>query len=212
MMLKMITYLDYVNSIPSKGKQVLAQYTEDTVIVYQAYHPSIAKFAIQHGYFGGNHFSYSRMSWIKTHFLWMMYRSGWGTKVNQEMTLAIHLKREAFDTILSQAVISKYDPKLFDTVSVYQQALKQSEVRLQWDPDHDPYGAKCERKAIQLGLRGSILECFGKEWIVRIEDLTDFVREQREHVCKHRLDLLQVPKEEVYPIDNLEIAKTLGLL
>ena len=29
-------------------------------------------------------------------------------------------------------------------------------VRLQWDPDHDPEGGKCERRAIQLGLKGQV--------------------------------------------------------
>ena len=54
------------------------------VIVYQAYRPSIGTYAVEHGHFGGE-FSYSRMSWIKTNFLWMMYRSGWGTKPGQEV-------------------------------------------------------------------------------------------------------------------------------
>ena len=39
------------------------------------------------------------MTWIKPSFLWMMYRSGWGKKHNQEHILAIYIKREAFDKI-----------------------------------------------------------------------------------------------------------------
>ena len=57
--------------------------------------------------FGGPLFSYSRMSWIKTNFLWMMYRSGWGSKVNQEMVLAVRISRNGFDTILSHALTGK---------------------------------------------------------------------------------------------------------
>ena len=66
------------------GRHVLAQYDAETVVVYQAYRPSIGAFAATHGYFGGG-FSPSRMSWIKPNFLWMMYRCGWATKEGQEV-------------------------------------------------------------------------------------------------------------------------------
>ena len=49
-------------------------------------------------------FSYSRMSWIKTNFLWMMYRCGWATKRNQERVLAIRITRQGFEEILSKAL------------------------------------------------------------------------------------------------------------
>jgi len=52
--------------------------------------------------FGGN-FSFQRMSWIKTNFLWMMYRCGWAQKPNQERILAVKIPREHFDTILKHA-------------------------------------------------------------------------------------------------------------
>ena len=64
---------------PKEGRHILAQFDDDTVIVYQAYRPSIGRYAAEHGAFGGD-FSYSRMSWVKPNFLWMMYRSGWGTQ------------------------------------------------------------------------------------------------------------------------------------
>ncbi|WP_256359170.1 DUF4291 family protein [Candidatus Marithrix sp. Canyon 246] len=59
--------------------------------------------ALENGYFGGD-FKYTRMSWIKTNFLWMMYRSGWGTKPDQEIILAIRLKTTFLDSVLTQAV------------------------------------------------------------------------------------------------------------
>jgi hypothetical protein len=37
------------------------------------------------------------MSWIKPNFLWVMYRSGWGTKAGQELTLALRLRRSFFN-------------------------------------------------------------------------------------------------------------------
>ena len=54
--------------------------------------------------FGGDKFSFSRMSWIKTNFLWMMYRCGWTSKPGQEHVLAVRITHEGFNTILSQVL------------------------------------------------------------------------------------------------------------
>ena len=102
------------------------------------------------------------MSWIKPNFLWMMYRSGWGTKEGQEITLALRLRRAFFDSLLGQAVPSTWDRERFASEAEWKRAVADSSVRLQWDPDHDPSGAKVERRALQLGLRGEVLEAFGQ--------------------------------------------------
>ena len=60
---------------PATRRHILAQFDEQHVVVYQAYRPSIAAYAVAHGKFGQD-FSFSRMTWIKPNFLWMMYRSG----------------------------------------------------------------------------------------------------------------------------------------
>src|SRR5690348_16250954 len=64
--------------------------------------------AVDHGSFGGD-FSYLRMSWIKPSFLWMMYRSRWGLKEDRESIIALRLRREFFDRLLSEAVPSSRD-------------------------------------------------------------------------------------------------------
>ena len=86
-------------------------------------------------------------------------------------------------------------------------------MRLQWDPDHTPYGDKAHlRRAIQLGLRDQTLQKFLHEWIVRIDDVTEFVEEQRQFVDAKKLDLLYVPVERVYIItNNDELAKRIRL-
>src|SRR3954447_23879457 len=116
MSLSIVPYLLQAAGWPVSGRHVLAQYDDQSVVVYQAYRPAIGVFAAQQGYFGGE-FSLSRMSWIKPNFLWMMYRSGWGTKEGQEVTLAVSLKREAFDIILSQAVPSSFDHRIYASQS-----------------------------------------------------------------------------------------------
>lgn len=182
---------------PARGRHVLAQFDDDRVVVYQAYRPSIGRFAAEHGHFLGGGFSLERMSWIKPNFLWMMYRCGWASKEGQEVVLAIWLARAAFDAILAAAVPSTWDRDRFATREAWQVAVGASEVRLQWDPDHAPSGQPVERRAIQLGLRGRTLAAYARP--LRIEDLTGFVRDQRAALAKGGLDALVTPREAVYP-------------
>src|ERR1700690_4462137 len=116
------TYLDQVMVWPKTGRHILAQYDDNTIIGYQAYNTTIGRFAAENRHFGGD-FSLTRMSWIKTNFLWMMYRSGWGTKPNQEVILAVRIKRLAFDSILSQAVHASFAPEVYGDKAPWQTAL-----------------------------------------------------------------------------------------
>ena len=190
-------YLAQCQRWPQEGKHILAQYDETSVIVYQAYRPSIGKFAIEHGYFGGADFSFSRMSWVKPNFLWMMYRSGWGTKEGQEVTLALRLRREFFESILEHAVASSFDPTEYKSRNEWQAAVDTSDVRLQWDPDHSPSGAKQDRRAIQLGLRGDMLRKMAREELLEIVDLSEFVASQRAFACDDSKEL-RTPVERVF--------------
>src|SRR3984957_13685163 len=128
-------YAEQVERWPQTGQHILAQFDDDTIIVYQAYGPSIGRFAVEKGYFGGD-FKYSRMSWIKPNFLWMMYRSQWGQAEGQEVILAMRLKRRFFDSLLAQAVPSSFDTDAFGSRDEWAAAVANSDVRRQWDPDH----------------------------------------------------------------------------
>lgn len=203
-------YLAQLSRWPETGRHILAQFDDTSIVVYQAYRPATGRFAAAHGYFGEG-FSLNRMSWIKPNFLWMMYRSGWGTKEGQEVTLAVRLKRSAFDEILAAAVHSSFLPDVYPSEKEWQQAVEKSSVRLQWDPDHHPSGAKLERRAIQLGLRGDVLHHYAQDWIVNIEDISEFVRQQQEFVKAGDWSKLLTPCEFVYPVSNSDIAKRLGL-
>ena len=203
------SYIEQKTRLPKIGRYILAQFDEEGVIVYQAYRPAIGNFAATHGYFSGDHFSLMRMSWIKPNFLWMMYRSGWGQKEGQEVVLAVKIKREAFDTILANAVWSSYNPDLYPTERDWKHAVKRSDVRLQWDPDHSPTGGKLERKAIQLGLRGELLALYAREWIIWVEDISEFVSEQYQNLVD--FSKLIVPSETIYPAIDREVATRLQL-
>src|SRR5690349_24563916 len=100
------SYQEAAASLPSGGRHIVAQYDAESVCVYQAYRPSIAQYAVDHQKFGGPEFGYSRMSWIKPNFLWMMYRCGWASKDGQERVLAVRLWRAFFDELLMEAAAS----------------------------------------------------------------------------------------------------------
>ena len=106
-------------------RKIYAKYDDKTIRIYQAYNNVIADEAIKLGTFG-EHFSLTRMTWIKPSFLWMMYRCGWAEKENQERVLAIDIKREAFDEIVKNSVISLYKPNL--CITEYEWIVKITDI------------------------------------------------------------------------------------
>ena len=186
-------YLLQADRWPQAGQHVLAQYVEATIVVYQAYRPEIAGHAVAHQAFGGE-FSFTRVSRIKPDFLWMKHRSGWATKPGQERVLAIRMSRIGFDEICDREVESSFRVGAFADSDAWKAALTASEIRPQWDPDHDPLGVP-----IELGLRGGTLRAFSERWIQEIEDLTEFVRRQHENLKRYGSQELAVPSERVYP-------------
>lgn len=203
-------YADQRSRWPKTGRHILGHFDETSIIVYQAYNLRIAEFAVKHQRFGGD-FSFKRMSWIKPNFLWMMYRSGWGTKADQEVTLAIKIECDGFEEILRNAVHSSFVPEVYSSYDQWDAAVAASPVRMQWDPDHDPAGNKLERRAIQLGLSGDFLATYSREWIREICDISAFVAAQREHVMSRRTNELLTPEERVYIPKDLLNAKRIGV-
>lgn len=211
MTLQTTNYLEQKASMPQKGQVILGQQTDDLIVVYQAYNQQIANYAVSNQKLGGNHFSYSRMSWIKPNFLWMMYRCGWAEKQNQENVIAIRIKKNDFETILDNAVYSSFQENIYHSREQWTNELEQKEVRLQWDPDHDPFGNKEERRAIQLGLKGNILKTFGEDMIQKIENITEFVKIQKQCLDNKELKKLVVPSERPYFTTDRVLNAKLGI-
>ncbi len=210
MKLKLEKYKEQLKLWPQEGHHIMAQYDDDKIIVYQSYRKEIGEFAVKNQYLGGA-FSLERMTWIKPNFLWMMYRNGWGRKEGQEYVLAIHLKINAFRRYLENAVYSTYSDKLEVSREDWQNQVKESSVRLQWDPDHDPFGNKLERRAIQIGLRNEFIRSFSQEDILLIENISDFVKEQHQFVLNDNLDNLIIPSERTLLFDDENLNKKLRL-
>lgn len=191
------------------SKEVVAQYDNQCIRVYQAYNSVIAKEAVALQTFGKN-FSRNRMTWIKPSFLWMMYRSNWGTKKNQEYILALDIYQTKFNEILEKAVLTSPDSK-YCTVLQWKKALAETTVYCQWDPDKNINGNPINRAAIQIGLKGDTLIDFLDTGIDRIEDITPLVKKWNEQRKNGKLNSKDLPIEKIYPVKNREIRNRLGM-
>ena len=179
--------------------EIRAVYSQETIRVYQAYPHDIADEAIRLGTFG-QRFKMDRMTWIKPSFLWMMYRCGWAEKENQERVLAIDIKRSAFDYIVQNAVISTYNEDMGISYPEWKEQIKQSEIRCQWDPERDLLGNPLEYRSIQLGLRGQAVHSYVHDWIIKLEDITDYVKELSAKKNSGADIRSLLPQEKVYHI------------
>ena len=202
MKIQTIPYHRYERGLPQNENWILGQESEDTILVYQAFNKQIADYAIENQKFGGTAYSFSRMSWIKPNFLWMMYRAGWASKANQERVLAIKISKSGFLELLEKGVYSSYQENKYVSREGWNKELKKSKVRIQWDPDHNPKGKKLERRAIQIGIKGDLLQKFNNEWIKEITDITDFVKEQKTNL-DYNFESLSVIAESIIQIPPL---------
>ncbi|MCS3801682.1 DUF4291 domain-containing protein [Niastella sp. OAS944] len=177
---------------------IRAQYDDNTITVYQAYNNSIGLAAARKKTFAATPFKMERMTWIKPSFLWMMYRSGWATKADQECILAIKIKRDGLTWALENSCLAKHYLHLHATNADWQQELKRSPVRIQWDPEKDINLQELPYRSIQIGISGIAVEKYVSEWITDIEDITAN--------CKHIYQLLSETKteqaRELLPVEN----------
>ncbi|MFD5747037.1 DUF4291 domain-containing protein [Streptomyces sp. NPDC127033] len=182
-------------------EKIRASFTDETITVYQAYPARIADPAVAAGTFV-DPFKRARMTWIKPSFLWMMYRSGWATKLDQERILSIQITREGFEWALSHACLSHFDRTRFRDEAEWRAELQASPVRVQWDPDRDTGLNPLPRRAIQIGLSGEAVERYLDDWIVGMTDITGMVGDIRRAVRggdREEVAAL-LPDEREYPL------------
>lgn len=186
-------------SVPRR--QVRALYTVRTVTVYQAYSAGIALPAVEAQRFVPP-FKPDRMTWIKPSFLWMMYRCGWGTKPGQEHVLAIEITRSGFEWALANACLSHYDRDVYPDRRAWQERLRVSPVRVQWDPERSIRLAPLPHRSLQVGLSGPAVPRYVDEWTVGITDVTEQAHRVHELVRQGKDDLAtaSLPPESAYPL------------
>jgi len=191
--------------------QIRAKFDTNTITVYQAYNAEISEYAVLHQRFGGTRFRMDRMTWIKPSFLWMMYRSDWATKENQENILAIKIIRSGFTWALSHASLTQFVPEVHSTRREWKDNLRANPVRVQWDPDRDILLRPLSVRAIQIGLSGEGLEKYLTGWISSIENITEYCKEIRQLSDEGKISqaLTLLPNEQIYPVSG-PIAKRIN--
>ncbi|MDR3036896.1 MAG: DUF4291 domain-containing protein [Coriobacteriales bacterium] len=180
-------------------REIHAAFDTDTVRVYQAYHDRIADEVLRLGNFG-TYFKPGKTTWLKPTFLWMMHRCNWGARRGQSRILAIDIKRDGFDRILTETVRSTYSEELYGSLEQWQKLLQTTEARSQWSPSRDALGIRQRHLSVQLGIRGELLRLYSDDWIVKISDLTEMVQHLRSIRDQGKLIADLLPTEQPYPL------------
>jgi hypothetical protein len=180
-------------------RQIRAVQTETTVRVYQAFPPEIAGPALAEQTFVAP-FERDRMTWIKPSFRWMAYRCGYGTKPGQEVVLAVDITRDGFEWALAHAALSH--PRAGQDHAAWEEQLKTSPVRVQWDPERDLNHQAQNFRAIQVGLSGEAVDRYADEWVTAVTDVTPVMRQIHDHLRNYELHkaVTLVPHEPPYPL------------
>lgn len=193
-----------------KEFEIRADYKNDTLVVYQAYNKVIATSALENQKFCAP-FSFNRMTWIKPSFLWMMERSNYGQKSNQEYTLAIHIKRDAWEKALHKAILTSPEKRVYPNPKSWEKDFENAEIYVQWDPERNIKGTKLNYRSIQVGISRYLIEEFNEEWIVKIEDYTPLVKKIASFTKSGDFDKAKklLPVEKAYPLSE-ELARKIG--
>lgn len=184
-----------VHPCPGHVQVFSAEWDDEGVYFYQAYNDDIANWAVEHQKFGGPKFKPARMTWIKPSFAWVLYRSGYGHKHNQNRILKVKLPHHAVADLLSGCKC--------------RHGGGGSKGRVQWDPARDLMTAdgKVPRKmlrdrAIQVGLAGSLSELYVRS-VISITDVTGLAHKVgRAHQTKSKQAMIdlgpELPMERPY--------------
>lgn len=187
-----------------KEKEIRAYYTDSFIRVYQAYNDSIADSALHNKRFVSPPFKLERTTWIKPSFLWMMYRSSWATKENQQRILAIDISHQGFLWALTHSSLSHFDNTLYRNLEEWEKTKRASPVIIQWDPERDILLNKLNYRTIQIGLTLHAAKLYAEQWIIDISDITSIAPKIKSAIKDNKL--LQasslLPAERIYPLSD----------
>lgn len=190
-------------------RALLATFDDATVTVWQAHSHSVADEAVRTNGFGGSSWRTDRMTRFRLSLPSLLYRNGWATRKDRERILAVRVARSGFDALLRQAVHAAMEADCYATRAAWALATRFANVTLAWHPDVDPSGRALPRETVRIGVRDAALVRFTREWVVAVEDWTDWVVAHRGKVT----DDLPVPAVDAYPLperDRLRIAGRKG--
>jgi hypothetical protein len=188
-------------SASTPDRQIRATHDDETITVYQAYPPAIGDAALRAGTFVPP-FKRARMTWIKPSLRWMAYRCGWGSKPDQERVLAIRISHEGFRWALAHSCLSDFHRDRYPDHATWSRQVRESTVRIQWDPERGLRHEPLDHRAIQIGLRGEAVDRYVEDWISGIADVTPLMHTIAGLVRADRLDAAAalLPAETAYPL------------
>ncbi|PQO30166.1 DUF4291 domain-containing protein [Blastopirellula marina] len=188
--------------------EIRADFDRETIVVYQAYNDAIANAALAAGRFVPP-FSMQRMTWIKPSYLWLMERSGWGTKPNQTRILAVRILRSGWDAALRQAVLTSYSSRIHASQDAWRKQFKETLVHVQWDPERSLRGKKLEHRSIQVGVGRHLITEYAEKWTQEILDLTPLTAKLRQFRQQGDYDKAKrlLPRESPYKVDDATAAR-----
>ncbi|TCZ64240.1 DUF4291 domain-containing protein [Flaviaesturariibacter aridisoli] len=188
--------MKHLDLIPAE-REIRAFFTSDFIRVYQAFNESIAQNAVTNQSFCNSDFKKNRTTWIKPSFCWMMYRSGWGSKQNQERILAIDIKHEGFKWAIINGCPSSFDNVAFADYNAWKKSTSLADVIIQWDPERDIHLNKLNYRTIQIGLKPRAVHLYTTEWILKITDITESAKRIKSLIDRGKLN----EAEEGLPIE-----------
>jgi len=194
-----------------KHQEIRANYDQRSITLYQAYNKQIALPAIQNNRFE-KPFSFNRMTWIKPSYLWLMERSNWANKSNQEIIVGIKMKKVCFDKVLSLGVLTNPDKDIYSSGLEWEEQFKTAKIHIQWDPERTLRGGKLQERSIQVGISRYLIEEYNDYWIEEIVDLTPLTRKinQLRKSGKYKEAKRLLPLEKTYSVSP-EIEKRIGI-
>jgi hypothetical protein len=190
-----------------KEKEIRAFYTDQFIRVYQAFNDAIADSALQSGKFVSPPFKIERTTWIKPSFLWMMYRSGWAAKENQNRILAIDITHQGLLWALEHSCLSHFDSSTHADYEEWKKLKNTSPVVIQWDPERDIHLNKLEYRALQIGLTPPAAKLYTEQWITDISDVTATAQKIKSLIENNLLAeaIRLLPIEKIYsPLDSFK--------
>ena len=166
-------------NLTTVSKRIRANYTDSTVVVYQAFSPTISRSAVAHQRFADG-FDFDRgYTWIKPSFAWMMHRTKWLIKGTEQRILRINLDRAFFLELLEHAALTQFPESGIMTEAEHKMSLNTNKNRVQWDPERNLVAHKLhDWRSIQVGIFRDYLLRYNEN-IRSIEDVTEeakFVR------------------------------------
>lgn len=185
-----------VAELPAAGRHLTACWDESSVVLYQAYPAPLAEVALREGRLGGVGWRNDRTSKLRTSFTDLMRRSDAGRGEGREVVLGVHIRREAFDAMLRQAVHAVFPGGVYPNKQSWRLATRHAQVLLDWSGVPGPDGVLLARQAARLGLRDHALRHLVAN-AIGVEDLTGVARALRDGS-----PTALVPTEKPYPVED----------